>query len=65
MQDVPPLRSTYVSRDLFEAGRERPAETPVGDLQPAVETIPPEIDVSLPHDMGIGPNMGVNVTVFG
>ena len=24
-QDVPPLRSTYVSRDLFEAGRERPA----------------------------------------
>ena len=65
VQVVPPLRSTNVSRDLFEAGRERPTENLVGDLQPAVETIPPETGVSLPHDMGIGPNMGANVTVFG
>ena len=28
MQDVPLLRSTNVSRDLFEAGRERQAENP-------------------------------------
>ena len=65
MQDVPQLRSTNISRNLFEVGRERPIENPEGDLQPAVETIPPETGVSLPHNMGIGPNMGVNATVFG
>jgi hypothetical protein len=52
-------------RDLFEAGRERTVENPGGDLQPAVEIIPSETGVSLPHDMGIGPNMGINDTAFG
>ena len=65
MQDVPPLRSTNVSRDLYEAGRERQAESPVEALQSTGEAIPPETGVNLPHDMGVGPNMGVNVTVFG
>ena len=65
MQDVPPLRSTNVSRDLFEAGRERQAENPGEALQSTGETIPPETGVNLPHDMGVGPNMGVNATVFG
>ena len=65
MQDVSPLRSTSVSEDLFEAGREQQVENPVGALQSTVETIPPETSVNLPHDMGVRPNMGVNATVFG
>ena len=32
MQDVPPLQSTNVLRDLFEVGRERQAKNPIGAL---------------------------------
>ena len=64
MQDVPPLWSTNVSRDLFEASRELQVENPLGALQSTVESITPEIVVSFPHHMGVGLNMGVNVAIF-
>ena len=60
-----PLRSQNVSRELFEAGRDQQAENPLGALQPSQEPIAPEIGGSLPHDMGVSPDMGVNLTVFG
>ena len=65
MQDVPPLRSQNVSRDLFEAGREQHVENPLEALQSIVESICPKAVVSLPHDMGVSPDMGVNMTIFG
>ena len=65
MQVGQPLRSQNVSRELFEAGRDQQAENPLGALQPSQEPIAPEIGVSLPHDMGVSPDMGVNLTVFG
>ena len=63
-QDMQPLRSQNVSRELFEAGRERQAGNPLGALQSTVESLPPEVDDSLPLDMGVGPDMGVNLTAF-
>ena len=65
MQDVPPLSSTNISRDLFEMGWERHDENPLGDMESTVESIPPEKVASLPHDMGVGQDIGVNITVYG
>ena len=59
------FRGTNVSRDLFEVDREQHAKNPIGGLEFTMESIPLETIVSLPHDMGVGPNMGVNVTIFG
>ena len=65
MQEVQPLRSQNVSQELFEVGHERQAKNALGVLQSSAESLPLEVDVSLPHGMEVSPNMGVNLTVFG
>ena len=64
VQVMQPIRSQNVSRELFEAGQDRQAGNPLGALQSTVESLPPEVDDSSPLDMGVGPDMGVNLTAF-